>query len=94
MPFVDSLNKMHCNFLFENLFILNIYFFRRSYTKGTKVKILINDLELSDRFLGSSQDMTLLEADVTLIGLYSSPVPLASPSTTGSKFSTFTLEKL
>ncbi|KAH9421479.1 37S ribosomal protein S28, mitochondrial [Dermatophagoides pteronyssinus] len=45
-----------------------------SYCRGALVKVRINDLELSDRFLGSSQDMTLLEADVTLLGLHSSPI--------------------
>ncbi|KAH9510882.1 37S ribosomal protein S28, mitochondrial [Dermatophagoides farinae] len=50
------------------------------YARGAKVKVRINDLELSDRFLGSTQDMTLLEADVTLLGLHSSPIKIATPS--------------
>ena len=41
------------------------------------MKVRINDLELSDRFLGSTKDMTLLEADVTLLGLVSTPVKSA-----------------
>ena len=48
-------------------------FFCSYYVRGAQVKVKINDLELSDRFLGSTQDMTLLEADVTLLGLLSSP---------------------
>ncbi|XP_017491406.1 PREDICTED: 28S ribosomal protein S28, mitochondrial-like [Rhagoletis zephyria] len=51
-----------------------------NYVQGSTVKVRINDLELSDRFLGSTQDMTLLEADVTLLGLVSSPVPASSSS--------------
>ncbi|CAG2108241.1 unnamed protein product [Medioppia subpectinata] len=43
------------------------------YVRGAKVKVRINDLELSDRFLGSSIDMTLLEADITLMGIVWSP---------------------
>jgi len=43
------------------------------YVRGAKVKVRINDLELSDRFLGSSKDMTLLEADITLMGIVWSP---------------------
>ena len=56
------------------------YSFCRLYARGAKVKVRINDLELSDRFLGSTQDMTLLEADVTLLGLHSSPIKITTPS--------------
>lgn len=34
------------------------------------MRIKIKTLELATRFLGSEKDLTLLEADATLLGLY------------------------
>jgi hypothetical protein len=39
--------------------------------RGAEVKVKINSLELSQKFLGYEREMTLLEADCTLIGLNS-----------------------
>lgn len=42
---------------------------RGSYRKGSRVVVRVLDLEMTDHFIGDSRDLTLLEAEVELLGL-------------------------
>lgn len=55
-------------------FIYRLLLCHSEFVRGAKVRLRVRDLELSTRFLGSSKDLTILEADCQIIGLVSSPV--------------------
>ncbi|KAK6168230.1 hypothetical protein SNE40_022099 [Patella caerulea] len=40
------------------------------YHPGAKVRLLLKDLEMTSKFLGSEKHVTILEADAILVGLY------------------------
>lgn len=62
---------MICNCIFSSC---------SEYVRGAIVQININELELSSRFLGSEKDLTILEADCTLLGLVKSPASSKKPA--------------
>ena len=42
---------------------------KEEYRRGTKVRVLVRDLELTGHFLGQSKHLSLLEAEAELVGL-------------------------
>ena len=44
------------------------FFVHRDYVRGAKVKLRLNTLELSTKFLGATSEITLREAECSLVG--------------------------
>ena len=42
---------------------------REEYRRGARVLVRVEDLEMTDHFIGDSRDITLLEAAADLVGL-------------------------
>lgn len=45
----------------------------RDYVRGSKVRLRLQGLELSTKFLGATQEITLREADALLVGIVRTP---------------------
>lgn len=44
------------------------------YVRNSTVRLKLLDYEITDRFIGSEEDVSLLEADAVLLGLESTPI--------------------
>ncbi|KAL5015531.1 hypothetical protein ScPMuIL_009801 [Solemya velum] len=47
-------------------------FQKEKFHEGVRVKLQLNDMEMTSSFLGSEKHITLLEADATLLGIHRS----------------------
>lgn len=51
----------------------------RLFVRGAIVKLRLLDYEITDRFIGTEQDASIMEADAVIIGLESTPVGSMQP---------------
>ena len=54
-------------------YLLHLSYSLRDYVRGDKVRLRINELELSTKFLGASKEITLREADAVILGVIRTP---------------------